>query len=100
MLPVNGGLSVRRAGTATLMVRGREPERLSRDDHSGRQGQCSRYRVGFGLRCGCFVDLDLEGPGLALGPSLLRSRFGRGCGGVRNRQRNSSSLRRAASASV
>ena len=64
------------------MVRGREPERLSRDDHSGRQGQCGRYRVGFGLRRGCFVDLDFEGPGPALGPSLLRSRLGRGCGGV------------------
>ena len=53
------------------MVRGREPERLSRDDHSGRQGQCGRYRVGFGLPCGRFVDLDFEGPGLALGPSPL-----------------------------
>ena len=66
------------------MVRGREPERLSRDDHSGRQGQCGRYRVGLGLRRGCFVDLDIEGPSAGLGPSLLllRSRFGRGCGAL------------------
>ncbi len=68
------------------MVRGREPERLSRDDHSGYPGQRGCYRVGLGLRRGCFVDLDLEGPSARLGPSLLddvdRSRFGRGCGAL------------------
>jgi hypothetical protein len=66
------------------MVRGREPERLSQDDHSGCPDQRGCYRVGLGLRRGCFVDLGFEGPSAGLGPSLLgdfdRSRFGHGCG--------------------
>ena len=80
------------------MVRGREPERLSRDDHSGYPGQRGRYRVGFRLRRGCFVDLDLEGLGFVLGPSSLSGLCG--FGGVSNICFRAASRRRAASSSV